>query len=125
MSTQSRITTLRTLQLRSGARTRRARVWSLLLALMMLALLPFGWSNELDRDRIVEPDPGSETELPGAKQPPVEQRSIPIPRPRPAAPATAPRLGSRVAIAPRRAAPPRRESPYLPHPSRFSERRLI
>jgi hypothetical protein len=94
---------------------------------MMLAFLPLGWDDALGRDRPVETEPGSETGLLGGKQTTVEKRPISLPRPRPAVPAVVPRVGVgvSVAIAPRRAAPSRRETPYLPHPSRFSERRLI
>jgi hypothetical protein len=98
------------------------------LALVMLALLPISWNDSLKRDGMVESATGYETELPGSEEPreqegPVERRAGAPPRA--AAAALAVRLGTQAALARRDAAPYRRESPYIPHPSRFSERRLI
>ena len=116
------------------APSRRSRAWSFVLALVMLALLPISRDNSLERDGTAESATGSEPGLPGGEEPreeeaPIERRSSSASRaPAPAPPPTlalAVKLGPRAAGARRAAAPHRRVSPYIPHPSRFSERRLI
>jgi hypothetical protein len=112
--------------------SRRSRTWSFVLALVMLALLPVSWDNALERDRLLRSGAGYATGAPSEEEHreegvPVERRSSSAaraPAPPPAL-ALAVKLGPRVASARHAAAPHRRVSPYIPHPSRFSERRLI
>jgi hypothetical protein len=105
----------------------QARAWSLLLALVMLALLPTGWDGALAQDPWERPETGYDagndgTEEPQEQEALLEQRSMPLART--VEPASV-GLPERAAVPSRALAQRRLARPYIPHPSRFSERRLI
>lgn len=106
----------------------RSRAWSFALALMMLILLPAPWTASL----AAQSPTGNGPPLPSEEEhreegAPIDRRSDSIPRSPPPepTPALAAKLDARAAIASPLNVPHRRVSPYIPHPSRFSERRLI
>lgn len=99
-----------------------------MLALVTLALLPIGWDTALSRDEVTEAATGydadgADTEAPCEHGVVAEPRSISVHR----SPAPAVELGavSRAPAAARRPAQVQLARPYIPHPSRFTERRLI
>jgi len=106
----------------------RARAWSLVIALVTLALLPLGWDGVPERDEASEVAAGYETGSADSEAP-CEHEAIPEPRSRSVhrSPVPAFEAGtvSRAPVAARPAAAPRLARPYIPHPSRFTERRLI
>jgi hypothetical protein len=98
------------------------------LALVTLALLPIGWDAAASRDEVNEAATGydadgADTEAPCEHGAIAEPRSISGHRP----PAPTVEIGA-ASRAPAPARPPaanRLARPYIPHPSRFTERRLI
>jgi len=123
----ARVHPRRSLRFAHFGRTVQSRAWSLLLALVMLALLPTGWDGSLEREPWEQPETGyeagGESEAPHEQEALVEQRSISVARMAALAPAARPL--DRAAVQSRAPAPLRLARPYIPHPSRFSERRLI
>jgi hypothetical protein len=106
----------------------QSRAWALLLALVMLALLPTAWDGSLAREPWEQPDTGYEAGGEGGEESHeqealVEQRSISVARMAALAPTA--RLLDRAAVQSHAPTPLRLARPYIPHPSRFSERRLI
>lgn len=124
----ARLYSLRSLRFARPGRAARSRAWSLLLALAMLALLPTGWDGALAGDPQEQAesgyDPGEDGgEAPHEQEALVEQRAASIVRAAALPPAA--RLFDQLAVPGRAVAPLRLARPYIPHPSRFSERRLI
>lgn len=109
-------------------RSLRARAWSLVLALVTLALLPIGWETALARDEVNEAATGYEvdgadSEAPSEHGSLAEPRALSVHRSPP--PTVEIDAVSRAPAAARPPAPVRLARPYIPHPSRFTERRLI